>query len=68
MKTTIVFAEGVGAGAGAVLVIAALIVLSRARLVESVARRFGGASAAGRPNRSARHPANYLDLCRAAGL
>lgn len=68
MKSTIVFAEGLGTGAGIVLVLAALLLLSRARVVASAARRIEEASRSGRSPWTGRPPANYLDLCRTAGL
>jgi len=68
MKRTLVFAEGVGAGAGAVLIVAAVLLLTRARVVSSAARRIQDASRAGRSPLTGRPPANYLDLCRSAGL
>ena len=68
MKRTLVFAEGVGAGAGVVLILGALLLLTRARVVAVAARRIDDASRFGRSPLTGRPPANYLDLCRAAGL
>jgi hypothetical protein len=68
MKRTLVFVEGVGAGAGAVLVLGALLFLTRARVVAIAARRIDDASRSGRSPFTGGLPANYLDLCRAAGL
>ena len=68
MKRALVFAEGVGAGAGVVLILGALLLATRARVVTTAARRFDEASRAGRSPLTGRPPANYLDVCRAAGL
>ena len=64
----LLFAEGVGAGAGVVLAVAALLLLTRARVVSSAARRIQETSRSGRSPLTGRPPADYLDLCRAAGL
>ncbi len=68
MRKRLVFAEGVGAGAGVVLILGALFLLTRARTVASAARRIEEASRSGRFPFPARIPANYLDQFRAAGL
>jgi hypothetical protein len=60
MKTTTVFAEGVGAGLGFALLMGFLLLFaargSRVRVRRS------------RLLQDPTPPANYLDLCRAAGL
>ena len=62
MKTTTVFAEGVGAGLGFALLMSFLLLLaargSRARVLVRRSRLLQDPAP----------PANYLDLCRAAGL
>jgi len=68
MKQTVAFTEGLGAGAGAVLVIGALLLLARGRSSAMSMRRFGGYGRSRRSWISGSPPANYLDLCRAAGL
>lgn len=68
MRSSIVFAEGLGAGAGVILILGALLLLTRARVVATAARRFEEASRSGRSPWTGRPPSNYLDLCRAAGL
>jgi len=60
MKTTTVFAEGLGAGFGLAF-LATLLLLLAARASRVRIRR-------SRLFRDPAPPANYLDLCRAAGL
>jgi hypothetical protein len=68
MKQTVAFTEGLGAGAGAVLIIGALLLLARGRTSASSMRRFGGVGRSRRSAIAGAPPANYLDVCRAAGL
>jgi hypothetical protein len=68
MKQTVAFTEGLGAGAGAVLIIAALLLLARGRSSAVSTRRLGGFGRFRRSAIAAAPPANYLDVCRAAGL
>ena len=63
------FAQGLGAGAGLILMLATILLLSRGRRsVTAVLRRMDDASRMGRSPWTGEPPPNYLDLCRAAGL
>lgn len=68
MKTSIAFTEGVGTGAGIILIFGMLLLLTRTRAVTAAARRIDDAVRAGRSPLTGQPPPNYLDLCRAAGL
>ena len=67
MKRSLVFAEGIGAGAGAVLVLAAVLLMTRSRFVAATARRIEDASRFGRSPLTGRVSENCLDRLRAAG-
>ena len=68
MKQTVAFTEGLGAAAGAVLIIGALLLFARGRSSAASTRRFGGFGRSRRSTVAGPPPANYLDVCRAAGL
>ncbi|MEO8191514.1 MAG: hypothetical protein ABI682_14325 [Acidobacteriota bacterium] len=63
------FAQGLGAGAGLILMLATILLLPRGRRsLRAVLRRMDDASRTGRSPWTGEPPPNYLDLCRAAGL
>ncbi len=69
MSKTAAFAEGVGAGVGLVLILSAIVLLSRHRRALTAAlRRLDDAARSGRSLWTGEPPANYLDVCRSAGL
>lgn len=69
MSKTAAFAEGVGAGVGLILILAAILLLSRNRWALTAAlRRMDDAAQSGRSPWTGEPPANYLDMCRSAGL
>ena len=68
MRRPFVFAEGVGAGISAVLIVGAVLWMTRTRMVAAAARRIHRAARSGRSPFTNALPANYLDVCREAGL
>ncbi len=64
------FAQGVGAGAGLILFsVAALFLTSRGRRpLLSILRKMEDAARSGRSPWTGEPRANYLDMCRSAGL
>ena len=68
MRRTLMFAEGFSAGAGFLLTLAAVLLMSRSRTVSSTMRRMSEARRSGRSPWTGEPPENYLELCRAAGL
>jgi hypothetical protein len=68
MRRTLMFAEGFGAGAGFLLTLAAVLLMSRSRAVSSTMRKMSEGLRSGRSPWTGEPPDNYLELCRAAGL
>ncbi len=63
------FAQGLGAGAGLIVLLAAIFFFSRGRRsLTTVLRRMEDASRSGLSPWTGEPPSNYLDLYRAAGL
>jgi len=62
------FAEGIGAGAGLILFLLGVLIVSRSRPVATIARRLSDAARTGRSPWTGEPPTNLLDVCRCAGL
>ena len=68
MRRTLLFAEGVGTGAGLLLMITAALLLSRSRSVSATLHRMSESRRLGRSPWTGTPPADYLEQCRVAGL